>query len=101
MAILLFVIMLLLWYITYDCNKWLSNRIPKQAVLIFSGLIYLIFVLIYAYIYKEECVQGMQSIDIHTFMHLLLIPFTGFVTSLLYIHAGAPSFYDIIRSRIK
>ena len=100
MALILFIVIMFLWYITYDCNKRLTDRIPKQAILIFSGVIYLLFVLIYDFIYRNECVKGMKNIDTHTFMHLLLIPLTGFVISLLYIHANAPSFYDIIRDGV-
>lgn len=83
-------IIIILWYIAFDCNKRLSGRLSKQVVLVFTSIIYFLIMMIYMFCNKDECYNHIPLLNFELIVLLILVPTVTVVSNLVFIHARIP-----------
>jgi len=85
-SIVVLIIIIILWYIAFDCNGTLSLNISKKAVFIYSTIVYLMIVLIYIFFNKDECYKHFPNLTGELILLILIVAFTTVLGNLLFIH---------------
>lgn len=83
-------IIIILWYIAFDCNSKLSNKLSKPVILIFTSVIYFLLIMIYTYCNLDHCYNHISLLDFELVYLLLLVPIITIVINLMFIHAQIP-----------
>jgi hypothetical protein len=83
-------IVVLLWYITFDCNKGLSQSLSKQAILIFTFVSYFAIMLIYTYYNIDHCYNHLSVLNTELIILLLLVATTTLTSNLVFMHTEMP-----------
>lgn len=83
-------ILIILWYIAFDCNKKLSQNLSKQSILIFTAFVQVFIMIIYAYFNIEHCYDHIPLLNRELIFLIILVPFIALVTNMMLMHAPMP-----------
>lgn len=80
--------LLILWFIAYDCGKALGQRMTKPAIIIFTFVATLIIMSVYLYFNWHHCYSHISIIDLELIILLILIAAAPFLSSHLFEHVS-------------
>lgn len=85
-SIIALVIMGVIWIVTMKCNEHLSQQLSKEVIIIFTAFFYALFMGAYAYYNFDKCRDHFDRLDGKTLSFLMLIPFLGFLGTVIFNH---------------
>ena len=86
-----FAIIILLWYIAFDCSDRLSKNLSKTAILVFTAFVNFLLVMIYLYWNADECYNHLPLLkNGELIVLLLLVPTVAFISNLVFMYARIP-----------
>lgn len=86
------IIIIFLWYIAFDCNKRLSQRLSKKSILVFTSIIYFIIIMIYMYCNFDDCYEHLAVLNNELILLIILVPLVTITANLMFIHTNIPKF---------
>lgn len=84
------ILILILWYISFDCNSKLSQHLPKEVILVFTTIAYFIIIIVYMYYNFDYCYEHFSMLNYELMILLLLVSTVTLVGNLIFIHAKIP-----------
>ena len=91
-TIISLIIIIILWYIAFDCNKRLSQNLSKHASMVFTSIVYFGLMMIYMYYYIDDCREHLTTLNTELIFLLILVPVTTLVANLIFFHAKIPKY---------
>ena len=88
--IIVIIMIIILWFVASDCNKKLSGKLSREAILIFTAFFYCLIMIVYAYCNFDECRVHFSALNWELVVLLLLIPIITFATTIVYWHMEFP-----------
>lgn len=83
-------IVIILWYIAFDCNRKLSQNLSKKSILIFTSIIYFLIIMIYMYCNIDDCYEHLAILNSEIILLIILVPLVTVTANLMFIHTDIP-----------
>lgn len=92
--IIFYVILLgILYYISYDCSRFLTERLSSKATLIFVTVVSFILMLAYMYYNKHEIYFHYDKLDFEIIMAILILGCVVVILNMFYLEINFSLFF--------
>ena len=73
-----------MWILGYVCYSRLIKRMDKHVILIYSSIVYFIFIAMYAYRHIDDCWEHIEDLTIKNISLLAVMTLTTFIINVAY-----------------